>query len=470
MASKNSFFASAAGMKITILIALFFSAFNPLLASDELTDNDLAWQVEAIYKQGMPKAPSDKDVPIYSATSLMKIVNRRWDNLDQDIQKRLVQYINEPVTTGPGAPDGQQSIETEHFQIFYMIAGESKVPSKDSDSNGIPDYAQNVGTYLETSWDTLVEKNGFKAPPALNRKIICHLKKINHNGLTHAKTNVIAWMEFHSDIAAFTKSNLGAIAAAKVTIDPEGLEAGLLKACCAHEFFHCIQAAYDWDEENWWCEATAEWAGNAVFPESKFYTNNVVERFANPHVSLFSKEGWYEYAASIWAMFLSENYGGVEPIRAIWEASVGSTTIQEATDTVLGDMREPFLFFACYNYLREYADGTRFPAMKELELQKAGSISSVGINAAQLYGANYFSFSPATSGIKTINVELSDKTDDADIRLITISGSNWNIMPNKLSSGKTVINLEEDNLPDKIIVVVCSFSNKSELDYTITLK
>lgn len=470
MANNYSSFALATGMKITTILALFCLVFTPLQAADDLTDIQLASQVEAIYKQGVPQAPSDEDIPQYSGTSLMKMVNRRWDNLNPDIQKRLIHYIDEPIKTGPGAPDGQESIETEHFEIFYQTTGESKISSTDSDSNGIPDYAQNVGSYLETSWTTLIVEGEFREPPSQNKKIACHLKKINHNGLTHAKTNVIAWMEFHSDIAGYTNSILGEVAAANVTIDPEGMEAGLLKACCAHEFFHCIQASYDWDEQNWWCEATAEWAGDAVFPESKFYTNNVVVRYANPHVSLFSKEGWYEYAASLWAMFLSENYGGTETIRAIWEASIGKTTIQEATEQVLGDMREPFLFYSCYNYLREYADGTRFPIMKELEIKKAGAVSSVGLNAPQLYGANYFTLSPSASGIRTINIELTDKTNDADIRLITISGSSWSIMPHKLSEGIATINLEEGNIPDKLIAVVCSFTDKSELGYTVTLK
>ena len=108
--------------------------------------------------------------------------------------------------------------------------------------------------------------------------------------------------------------------------------------------------------------------------------------------------------------------------------------------------------------------------MKELVLEKSGAVSSVGINASQLYGSNYFTFSPSTAGVRTIEIELSDKNDDADIRLVTVSDSNWSIMPHKLSSGKVTVTLDESNLPDKVIVVVCSFSDKNELPYTLTLK
>jgi len=460
-----------------VILVMPFSLLYGASPSDSsakaLSDLQLASQVESIYKgraqNNTHELTDDGLTPLdrqYSGTSLMKIVDQRWDNFSEDIQKRLVHYIDEPVTTGPGAPDSQEVFETEHFKVFFQTSGESAVPERDDNNNNVPDYAENVASYLETSWEIEVDKFGFRAPPRVNgEKIRCHLKKLNHNGLTHAKTNVAAWMEIHSDIGAYTKGILGEDKAESITVDPEGMEAGLLKACCAHEFLHCCQASYDWNEANWWCEATAEWAGNAVFPESKFYTNNVSPRFDNPHVSLFSKEGWYEYAASIWAMFLYENYGGHETIRSIWEGCTGDTTVNEATTQVLGDLKEPFIFFACYNYIREYADGARYPEIKEISLKDAGEVSSVGLNAPQYFGSNYITVSPAESGITTIEVELSNENDEADVRLITIDGSNWNILPHKLSFGKLVVDLG-DSRPEKVVTVICSFTESGELGYT----
>ena len=453
-------------------LILHISSGSSFASEEHLSDEELAVQIESIYStdsQG-PLAAQSSDTPQYSGTSLMKIMRRRWDSLSKEIQKRLVQFIEEPVTHGPGAPASQQQIETEHFIVFYETQGISAVPSVDANANSIPDYAENAASYLEKAWDVQVTQFGFKAPPSQNgEKIKCHLKKINHNGLTHAATNVTAWMEIHSDIGAYTESALGAQGAKNITIDPQGMTYGLLKACCAHEFFHCCQASYDWDEQNWWCEATAEWAGDAVFPESKFYTHNVTPRFSNPQISLTSKEGWYEYAASIWAFFLAENYGGPDVIKNIWEASIGKTDVLEATNEVLGDMNEAFTFFACYNYIREYADGARFPKIKELALERSGSLSSIGLKAPQFLGANYFSLIPQ-NGKTSVEVTFEKTSDEGDVRFMTINGSNWSILPQKCSNGSATLNLDSAQLPEKLAVVVVSFQKTGELSYSLTVK
>ena len=431
-----------------------------VVAADKISNDELVDRVVALYSPNGPNTSS------YSGTSLIKMVENRWESLSKDHRKRIVNYLDEPIRSGPGAPDGQKAFETDHFQVIYQTKGDDAVPGGDSDGNGIHDYAEEVATYLEQAWAKEVVEFGFKAPPGSDKaKVRCHIKNINHNGLTHAATGKTAWIEMNSDIAAYTKRLIGEEASQNIVADEAGLQAGMLKACCAHEFFHCIQAAYDWEEENWWCEGTAEWAGDAVFPESKFYTNNVSPRFKNPHVSLFSKEGWFEYASSIWAFYLAENFGGHEIIRQIWEGCQGDKGVFQATQDAMGNLEEQFLYYACYNYLRAYADGSRFPEMKVLALEGAGTVSSEGIEAPQTYGANYFTVPSATK----ITVAFANG-QRGGVRLITITNGRWKILPHVVKDGHFEVSIGDTENLEKIIIVVAGFQEQGDLAYTLTVE
>ncbi len=453
-------FRSTARLILPLALLVLWVCLPANVSAKKLSDDDLVDRVAALYN---PNGPNTSN---YSGTSLIKMVESRWDNLSKDHQKRIVNYLDEPIRSGPGAPEGQKSFETEHFQIIYQTKGTDACAGGDADGNGLADYAEEVANYLEQAWAKEVVEFGFKAPPGSDKaKVRCHIKNINHNGLTHAATGKTAWIEMNNDIAAYTIRLIGEESAKAIVVDPDGLQAGMLKACCAHEFFHCIQAAYDWEEDNWWCEGTAEWAGDAVFPESKFYTNNVSPRFKNPHVSLFSTEGWYEYASSIWAFYLAENYGGADIIRQIWEGCA-SKNVVEATEDAIGDLEEQFLYYACYNYLRAYADGERYPEMKALALEGAGTVTSEGLEAPQHFGTNYFTV-PAAN-ISKITVSLT-QGQRGGVRLATISSGRWKIMPHVMKDGHFEVSLSDETI-DTVIIAIAGYQGEGELGYTLTVE
>jgi len=443
------------------IIAIVLLTLTTTASASSMERDELVGKVLALYEPGAETRPG-------SGTGLIKRAEREWDSFSKDQQKRLIQYLAEPVTDGPGAPDGQRSLETAHFQVFYMSSGTDAVPAGDADGNGAPDYADRVASYLETSWAKEVDEFGFKQPPG-DGKLKVHIKKINHNGLTHAATGKTAWIEINNDIAPYTTNLLGGTIGEDFIADPEGLEAAMLKACCAHEFFHCIQASYDWDEENWWCEGTAEWMGDAVFPESKFYCNNVDPRFTKPHVSLFSTDGWFEYGASIWAFYLAENFDGATIIKQIWEGCADGG-VRDATQQAVSDMAEQFEYYACYNYLRNYADGTRFPEMTVNVLPNIpGSFKPKSSEAPEHFGANYVAIDvPDGTDQLSVSVEVaSDAT--AGTRILAIGDGTWKILPHTLQDNKLEVGIDCSSL-QRLVVVISSFCGSGNMNYTVSVK
>ena len=56
------------------------------------------------------------------------------------------------------SPDG-------HFLMYYDTTGTHAVPDADVEGNGIPDYIDSAGVYLDKSWDMEIDQLGFYPPP-----------------------------------------------------------------------------------------------------------------------------------------------------------------------------------------------------------------------------------------------------------------------------------------------------------------
>ncbi|MCL2544122.1 MAG: hypothetical protein FWE71_16875 [Nocardioidaceae bacterium] len=105
---------------------------------------------------------------------------------------------------------------------------------------------------------------------------------------------------------------------------PEHTPGQNLQVTAAHEYFHAVQFAYDYDEDAWMMEATATWAEDELYTninDNRGYLRSGPMRHAqNP---LDAYEGNNEYGAWIFFRYLTEKYPtkvGNLPvlIRQIW--------------------------------------------------------------------------------------------------------------------------------------------------------
>ena len=397
-------------------------------------------------------------------SALLRQAFNQWESLSPEAKARLQPLMDPPggiaPNGSPAAPDSSWSTaESAHFHVSWKASGDDAPPLADANGNHVPDYIDNALVYLEKAYDFEVKQLGFIPPP--DGKEVIFFKKLNHNGLTHPMPGKKSWIELSSDILGFTKRVLGKYYnPTVVSHDPAGPEAGLLKAVCAHEYFHAVQAQYSWGQPAWWAEGTADWMGNQVFPESGFYLNNVGPHLEQPYASLFLEGDFMQYSASLFPTFISENLGASK-VKDIWDA-VKSTPLEQALANNLGDLPEFYLNYACYNAVRNYKDGQRMPMpqMNSNEDYPATLTPPAG-REPQYYGASIFRLVPRRPG--TLHVEFAP-ADRGDVRarLIIIDRGNttWNISRVRAGADRRLV-ADVQGFGDQysqVLVVVGSFS------------
>jgi hypothetical protein len=99
-----------------------------------------------------------------------------------------------------------------------------------------------------------------------------------------------------------------------------------LKATAAHEFFHEVQFAYDFNEDAWWMEATATWMEEQVFDganDNRRYIpfgqigvpSTPLDEFQNAGAAQYGNWAFFEY--------LSRHFGR-EIVRSAWQGAAAS--------------------------------------------------------------------------------------------------------------------------------------------------
>jgi hypothetical protein len=406
-------------------------------------------------------------------SALLFDVHARWDSLSGEARARLGPLLEPPGKAPdgtPAAPDGYSTVETAHFRVHYRPSGPDAPPRTDANANGVPDFVDSACGYLEQAYARQVQEMGFSPPPDARETV--YFRKLNHNGLTHPMPGRRSWLELNSDILGYTKRALGAyFDPAQVSRDPAGVEAGLVKAVCAHEFFHAIQAMYSWNQPKWWMEGTADWMGNQVFPESGFYLNNVGPHLQQPHVSLFAEGDFFEYSASLFPTFLTEHAGGAGLIRTVWE-SCRSAPLSQALEAATGDLPETFMLHACYNMLRNYKDGSRMPEPDVRTIDEhPASFSPESGRAPQYYGANFIRLKPRRPGRLVVRMQPQDRSD-VRAKVIAVDGEagTWTILNSRPAADRSVT-VAVDGFGGRIRqvnVVVGAFSPNAKGRYTLT--
>lgn len=457
-------FLSCLAMALATGIVLAQEDSGPSAPGD--SDEGLVAQVLSLYRRDEAhKAP--RDCP----TSLMRRLTSRWERLDEETRERLKPYVLMPGQDDPqGRPsapgqDDWKYARTKNFLVFWKTSGPDAVRPGDANRNNLPDYVEKVGNYLERAYQKEVGEWGFTKPATCPQYRV-YLKGLNHNGLTHPAGGVQSWIEINADLEGYTKRALGAKFGPHVSADPGGIESGLLKAVCAHELFHAIQANYSWDQSDWWAEGSAEWVGEMVFPESDFYLNNLPLHLQQPQISLFSSDLWFEYSASLFTGFLVENLGGPAILKRLWEAC-RATRVEAALGSMVGDMKELFTAFWCYNYVRAYKDGGKYPVPETVQVkQYPFAVESSQISEPQYYGANLFRFE-GLSGGKPLSITLTPKAGSLiGAKLIVIDGSNkkWKIVPVQAGADGT---LRASASGAAAVLVIGSFTPKKNGSYSL---
>jgi len=245
---------------------------------------------------------------------------------------------------------------SDNFLIHYATEGENAVFEADVDINpadGTPDYVNRMSEFLETTRFTYLTELGYDMPPpdegnGGDDSYDIYVTTIT--GLTVPEFR----SEFYPDRVAYAAYSYIGNDLRNVHHPEDPIP--LLKATCAHEYFHAVQMAYRAivaDDKPWWFELTANWAEERVFDdlnEVYYYLNDYYDKIDK---SIYKTGGTHMYGAWVFAEYLSQNYGD-DIIEMIFGKLINFDYTFDAILTLFNELEldfdEEFTRFAGWNY------------------------------------------------------------------------------------------------------------------------
>ena len=230
----------------------------------------------------------------------------------------------------------------------------------------------------------------------------------------------------------------------------------------SHEFFHCIQDAYNVLSCGMWVyEGTARFIPSALNPDAAFYypqsstkrslyIRNATTYLQDPGETLSDKS----YDACIFWRYVYEHYGGIDTIERIFEQietdspitfndelnSINTTLVNQESITIgevfAGFSRANILEFAPYPYARDdefYQYSDRYYEDVYIEdvhidattiFPYSFNAHGIGDGSVEEYATDYYSIT--SDGVENINILFNgeDTTTDFVVRVLKITGAN----------------------------------------------
>ncbi|MFC1476077.1 MXAN_6640 family putative metalloprotease [Candidatus Zixiibacteriota bacterium] len=301
-----------------------------------------------------------------------------------------------------------------YFKIHYNTDGADGVPTTDDNSNGIPDYIENLAWYADSSWEHEVITLGWRPPPSDNgaggdNRYDIYTEFMSYYGYTAWEVggpepwdDYTSYISVHKNFIGFPPND-----------DPDGNPAGAAKATVAHEFNHACQFAYDAFNQFFFYELSATYMEDEVFDVVNDNYNYVSSFFSAPYTSLM-EESYHAYSTFIFGVFLTQEYGQfIMP--EIWDYM----RYDDATVAVnLGLMDygssfvEDFPRFTEWNYFTgprddglHYEEGAHYTYLNVNYTENSYPVSrsQTSYTKPQGWAANYIRFNPGVDRILEVD-------------------------------------------------------------------
>jgi hypothetical protein len=387
------------------------------LIEDAYESGEIDYQTSLIYKvqtirqpERIPSKYRAKVEKIQKdATPILLEVKKSWPGLSPETQAVLKTLLARPVR--PYSYDSSEG----HFKIHYDTTGTHKVPTADGNTNGIPDYVENLAFYADSSYRTMITYLGYRIPPSDgvaggDSKYDIYTEDMPYYGYTQGESpgpepwnDYTSYISVHNDFIGFPPND-----------DPEGDQKGAMKVTVAHEYFHAVQFAYDIGEAEWYMEISSTWMEDVAFDPVNDNYNYLPYFFNYPDLSLQTTT-IHEYASFIWNTYLAMNFDN-NLIKDIWEGCIYGTAINEinlALQSRGSSRDEEFKKFTVWNYITNtrddglhYEEGTHYPLIKLMRTHSAYPVinNSSSMTPDNL-SANYIQFNPS-AGSYNLNIKF----------------------------------------------------------------
>lgn len=244
---------------------------------------------------------------------------------------------------------------SRRFRFHYADSGIDAIPLDDLDSNGAPDYLEEVEKAFEKSYDYQVVQLGYLPPPDDGGADGPEFDVYIHNlsgvyGLTTTDGGVPGttqddrrtYVEIDNDFLNdyFTPGVPGA------------------RVTAAHEYFHAVQFAYRTiqnSNELFYYELCSVWMEDVVYDEINDYYQYLPSFFRRPDISFNRFDPFLHYLGeALWNHFLVKKFNDLNLVRRSWELMRNDVLAIDAVNQSLDEqgstLTDAFAEFAVWNY------------------------------------------------------------------------------------------------------------------------
>ena len=270
----------------------------------------------ALLKTGVPdRAMNNKTMLFYEA-------KKNFSRLTPEAQAQFKKVMARPT----GLSSTYSETTKNFFKFYYTTSGTNAVSTTDANSNGVPDYVENMATaFIRTL--TVYDSLGFARPPIASSdggRYCVYLSNsaagsgvygysepetvIGDNPNTSGVTETQAYSSYmcmRNNYTGFGSTDALLQIAMEVTT--------------AHEFNHAIQFGYAYDNFTGFpMEMCATWGEDIVFPKDDDNWQYLTDIFTTPYISIDYDDdldgttiaSYHWYAAWIFERYLTDRFGG----------------------------------------------------------------------------------------------------------------------------------------------------------------
>jgi hypothetical protein len=269
------------------------------------------------------------------------------------------------------------------FRIHYTLQGDAGVAPSDLNSNGTPDFIEEIAAAADLSYDVQVAQLGFRdlqdddSTDGPEYDIFVHDEPFSSYGYTQPEATIPSTPnnDYTSFIVIDNDFDNGhftnGIDGARVTV--------------AHELQHAIQFSYRYLEglEAFYYEACAVWMEDVVYDDINDYLQYLDEYFANRDLPFVTnvRLNYEAYGSGIWNLFLAKKFspdlsdpiGDATVVRRTWELMALGDPLLDALDRTLRERSSSFASafaeYSVWNYftglradpIHFYEEGATYP-------------------------------------------------------------------------------------------------------------
>ncbi|MDP6275615.1 MAG: FlgD immunoglobulin-like domain containing protein, partial [Candidatus Marinimicrobia bacterium] len=391
-----------------------------------------------------------------------------------------------------------QTYDNGKFRYHYTTTGSNAVDDTDDDSNGIPDYIDQMAETFEYVEDIELTTNGFVEPPSDD-----WYSANNDNGgsgaydvyVRNAGGGVYGYVQPEYYANNNTGNNEHSSGVNEVNAFTSYMvmrhnyngfpntELEAIQVTAAHEYFHAVQFGYDGWEESWVMQATAVQMEEIVYDNINDCYQYMSSWFNNPQQSLNLDSSSRGYGSFIFFEYVNSHLSE-ESIRTFWEQSIthdsyygdySIQTLDEAFDD-LGSSFEDMLngmsvanqvmssasAASPYNYDEADSYSASLSTFNTVSYS-AGTDQTVSSTNLQENAAQYIRLNSADPVLATLT---NDDGPDSYLELHAIMSYEDNAWT--VRSGSP-INVDPTDATEVYFVVVSQNDAGSDFDYTLTL-